>query len=235
MASVYRIHKEEIASGTRYLVDYRDSAGRRTKRRFTKARDAEAFKKQVVASSHTGLPIPRPVTITFAVWAAEWLAQKEALSKAGKKPRPSTLYSWQSDLKSLLAYFGDYKLHTITTEAIVRYVEYRQMTPIAKGLRSGGKPPRDKSIRNKVGVLSQVLCSAKARHIIPTNPARDLDWHELLGTEERYHRQYRDIPLTPAQVLHFLDVAKAKYTPKGHYEPTGPYYPLFEQDCAWES
>src|ERR1700740_1749578 len=118
MASVYRIHREATSSGTRYLVDYRDGAGRRTKRRFTKARDAEEFKKQVEASTYTGLPSPRPVTITFAAWAAEWLAQKEALSKAGKKPRPSTLHSWQSDLKSLLAYFGDYKLHTITTEAI---------------------------------------------------------------------------------------------------------------------
>jgi len=175
MASVYRIHKEVTSSGIRYLVDYRDSAGRRTKRRFTKARDAEAFKKQVEASTYTGLPIPRPVTITFAVWAVEWLTQKEALSKAGKKPRPSTLHSWQSDVKSLLTYFGDYKLHTITAEAIVRYVEYMQTTPIAEGLRSGGKPPKDKSIRNKVGVLSQVLRSAKARHMIPTNPARDLD------------------------------------------------------------
>ena len=40
MASVYRIHREATASGTRYLVDYRDRAGRQTKRRFTKARDA---------------------------------------------------------------------------------------------------------------------------------------------------------------------------------------------------
>src|SRR5262245_20795244 len=124
IASVYGIRKEMTSSGTRYLVDYHDSAGRRTKRRFAKARDAEEFEKRVEASTYTGLPIPRPVTITFAAWAAEWLAQKAALSKAGKKPHPSTLHSWQSDLKSLLAYFGDHKLHTITTEAIVRYVEY---------------------------------------------------------------------------------------------------------------
>jgi hypothetical protein len=111
MASVYGICKETTASDTRYLVDYRDSAGRRTKRRFTKARDAETFKKQVEASTYTGLPIPRPVTITFAAWAVEWLAQKGALCKAGKTPRPSTLHSWQSDLKSFLAYFGEYKQH----------------------------------------------------------------------------------------------------------------------------
>jgi hypothetical protein len=79
MASVYRIRKEATASGTRYLVDYRDSAGRRTKRRFKKAREADAFKKQVEASTYTGLPIPRPVPITFAAWAEAWLAQKDAL------------------------------------------------------------------------------------------------------------------------------------------------------------
>lgn len=79
MASVYRIRKEETASGVRYLVDYRDSTGRRTKRRFKKARDAEAFKKQVDMSTYTGLPLPRPVSITFAVWAKEWLTPKEAL------------------------------------------------------------------------------------------------------------------------------------------------------------
>ncbi len=73
----------------------------------------------------------------------------------------------------------------------MHYVECMKTSPLAEGLRSGGKPPKDKSIRNKVGVLSQVLRSAKARHIIPTNPARDLDWHELLSIEEQYHRQYR--------------------------------------------
>ncbi len=45
MASVYRIRKAETSSGVRSLVDYRDSTGRRTKRRLKKARDAAAFKK----------------------------------------------------------------------------------------------------------------------------------------------------------------------------------------------
>ena len=122
MVSVYRIRKEQRPSGVRYIVDYRDNTGKRTMRRFKKARDAETFKKQVEASTYTGLIIPRPVAITFSQWAQEWLAQKEALCKAGKKPRLSTLNSWRSDLKSLLAMFGDYKLHMITAEAIVRYV-----------------------------------------------------------------------------------------------------------------
>ena len=136
MASVYRIRKEETAVGIRYLVDYRDSAGRRTKRRFKKARDAEAFKKHVEASTFTGLPIPRPVAMTFAEWAEAWFSQKTALSQAGKKPRPSTLQSWRSDVKSLLASFGDVKLHAITTETIVQYVQQLHLTPIAAGLRT---------------------------------------------------------------------------------------------------
>ena len=74
MASVYRIRKEVLPSGMRYVVDYRDSAGRRTKRRFKKARDAEAFKKQVEASTYTGLPIPRPVHMDFADWAEGWIS-----------------------------------------------------------------------------------------------------------------------------------------------------------------
>jgi hypothetical protein len=86
MARVYRIRREETTSGIRYVVDYRDSTGRRTKRRFQKARDAEAFKRQIVASTYIGLPIPRPVSVTFAAWAAAWFAQKAALSHAGKKP-----------------------------------------------------------------------------------------------------------------------------------------------------
>jgi hypothetical protein len=108
MASVYRIRREETTSGIRYVVDYRDSTGRRTKRRFQKARDAEACQRQVVASTYSGLPIPRPVSVTFAAWAAAWFAQKAALSHAGKKPRPSTLRSWQSDLKSLPGRAGGY-------------------------------------------------------------------------------------------------------------------------------
>ncbi len=127
MANVYRICKEETASGVRYLVDYRDSIGR----------------------------------------------------------------------------------------AIVRYVQYMPTTFIAEGLCSGGKLPREKSIRHKVRLLSQVLRSAKAPQMIPTNPVHDLDWQELLGTEEHYHRRYRDIPLTPIQLLYFLDVAQQNILPRG--------------------
>lgn len=232
MASVYRIRKETLPSGMRYVVDYRDSAGKCTKRRIKKARDAEAFKKQVEASTYTGLPIPRPVNIGFAGWAENWISQKGELSRAGRKPRPSTLNSWQSDLKSLQAFFGDYKLHTITTEAIIRYVQHLQTTPNAAGQRGGGRLPSEKSIRNKVGLLSQIFRSAKARRLIPNNPVIELDWKELLGMEDKYHRRYRDIPLKPEQVLHFLEVARKKYTPKGRGEPTGPYYPFFEV-AAW--
>src|SRR2546426_4038700 len=121
MASVYRIRKEERPSGVRYVVDYRDNTGRRSTRRFKRSRDAEAFKKQVEASTYTGLLPPRPVHVTFAQWAEEWFAQKEALCRAGKKPRPSTLRSWRSDLKSLLSAFGGYKLHDLTPEAVIRY------------------------------------------------------------------------------------------------------------------
>ncbi len=100
MGSVYRIRKEQRQSGPRYIVDYRDNAGRRTMRRFKRARDAEAFKKQVEASTFTGVPIPRPAQMTFTEWAHAWFAQREALSNAGKKPRPSALQSWRSDLQS---------------------------------------------------------------------------------------------------------------------------------------
>lgn len=128
MGTVYGIHKEQLANGVRYRVDYREDAGRRSKRRFKKAREAESFKKQVEASSITGVAVARPVTIAFSTWADEWFEQKEALCKAGKKPRPSTLDSWRSDLKALQAYFGDYKLHTITTDAIIKYIEHLQIT-----------------------------------------------------------------------------------------------------------
>lgn len=163
MASVYRIIKEQRPSGVRYIVDFRDHTGKRTMRRFKKSRDAEAFKKQVEASTYTGLLVPRPTQLTFSRWADEWFAQREALSQAGKKPRPSTLKIWRSDLQSLLTAFGHAKLHTITTESVVRYVQHLQTTPIALGLRGGGQLPREKSIRNKVGLLSLMLRSAKAR------------------------------------------------------------------------
>jgi hypothetical protein len=110
---------------------------------------------------------------------------EKALCRAGKKPRPSTLQSWCSDLKSLLSALGGYKLHDLTADVVITCVEHLQNTPIPEGRRSGGQRPRDKSIRNKVGLLSQILRSAKARRIIPLNPVQDLDWKELLGEEER--------------------------------------------------
>jgi integrase len=194
--------------------------------------DAEAFKKQVEASTYTGLLPPRPVHMTFAQWAEEWFAQKEALCRAGKKPRASTLRSWRSDLKSLLSVFGGSKLHDLTPEAVIRYVDHLQATSIPAGRRSGGQRLRDKSIRNKVGLLSQILRSAKARRMISLNPVQDLDWKEFFGEEERYHRRHRELPLTPEQLVQLLEVARAKYTPKGGHEPTGPYYPFFEM-AVW--
>jgi hypothetical protein len=73
--------------------------------------------------------------------------------------------------------------------------------------------------------LSQILRSAKARRIIPFNPVQDLDWKELLGEEERYHRRHRELPLTPEQLVHLLEVARAKYTPKGGKNRRGPITP----------
>jgi integrase len=186
----------------------------------------------VEASTYTGLLPPRPVHVTLAQWAEEWFAQKEALCRAGKKPRPSTLNSWRSDLKSLLIALGGYKLHDLTADVVIRYVDHLQDTPIPVGRRSGGQRLRDKSIRNKVGLLSQTLRSAKARRIIPLNPVQDLDWKELLGEAERYHRRHRELPLTPEQLVPLLEVARAKYAPKGGQEPTGPYYPFFEM-AVW--
>jgi integrase len=228
MASVYRIRKEERPSGVRYVVDYRDNVGRRSTRRFKRSRDAEVFKKQVEASTYTGLLPSRPVHVTFAQWAEEWFVQKDALCRAGKKPCPSTLRCWRSDLISLLSALGGSKLHELTPEAVLRYVDHLQAAPIPAGRRSGGQRLRDKSIRNKVGLLSQILRSAKARRMIPLNPVQDLDWKEFFGEEERYHRRHRELPLTPEQLVHLLEVARAKYTPKGGQEPTGPYYPFFE-------
>jgi hypothetical protein len=69
----------------------------------------------------------------------------------------STLNIWRSDLQSLLEAFGSNKLHTITPEAIMRYVQHLQITPIPAGLRNGGQVLSDKSIRNRVGLLSQIL------------------------------------------------------------------------------
>jgi integrase len=168
----------------------------------------------------------------LAHWAEEWFAQKEALSRAGKKPRPSTLRSWRSDVTSFLSALGGYKLHDLTADVVIRYIDHLQAAPIPAGRRSGGQPLRDKSIRNKIGLLSQILRSAKARRMIALNPVQDLDWKEFFGEEERYHRRHRELPLTPEQLVHLLEVARAKYTPTGGHEPTGPYYPFFEM-AVW--
>lgn len=96
------------------------------------------------------------------------------------------------------------------------------------GYATAAKRRARSPLKNKVGLLSLILRAAKARQIISTNPAQEIDWKEILGAEEKYHKRNRDIPLTPEELLHLLEVAKAKYTPKGGAEPTGPYYPFFE-------
>jgi hypothetical protein len=93
MATVYGIHKEQRASGIRYRVDYSDESGRRSKRRFKRARDAEAFKKQVEASTYTGLAVPRPVAVTFGDWAGDETAKYRG-DPLRRGSRRATLLAW---------------------------------------------------------------------------------------------------------------------------------------------
>jgi hypothetical protein len=77
----------------------------------------------------------------------------------------------------------------------MRYVDHLQAAPIPAGRRSGGQRLRDKSIRHKVGLLSQILRSAKARRLISLNPVQDLDWKEFFSEKERYHSRHREVLL----------------------------------------
>jgi hypothetical protein len=164
--------------------------------------------------------------------AARSPQQKEALCQVGKKPHPSTLNSWRSDLKSLVTSVGGTKLHVLNIEAVIRCVEPLQATPIPEGRRSGVQRLRDRSIRNKVGLLSQILRSAKARHIIPLNAVQDLDRKELLGEEERLHRRHRALPVTPRAARPSVGGGARQLHPEGGTSTHGALLPLLRAGGA---
>jgi hypothetical protein len=68
--------------------------------------------------------------------------------------------------------------------------------------------------------------------MISLNPLQDLDWKEFFGEEERYHHRHRELPLTSEQLVHMLEVARAKYTPKGGRNRRGPITLSSSRPCG---
>jgi integrase len=152
--------------GGRYVVMYRDGAGRQRKESAANFDAARALKAkratQVAEGEYQALS-----RVTFRDYAAEWVERYQG-SGRGFREHTRTDYRRHLELHAF-PYFGDRKkLTEITPRDVSGFIAF---------LCDEGKQGRrltDKTVRNIVGGLRVCLATAVREDLIRHNPARDV-------------------------------------------------------------
>jgi hypothetical protein len=154
------VYYREGADGKRrYLIGYRDSAGKQRWRSVEGGmREAEAALDNLRDRMRKGERV-LPSKVTFGEYAVTWLDAQTQL-----RPRTREAYRWALD-RHLLPRFEHRKLSTLTEN---------DATDLIAGMR---KPTRKRpngysgsTIRSALLPLSRVLAHAARRGLVPTNP-----------------------------------------------------------------
>jgi integrase len=100
-----------------WLVDYRDSAGKRRAKQFARKKDAEAWATQAAYQVSQGTHTPDSVSITFRKAAEQWVerARREGLE-------PTTIAAYDQHVRlHLNPLCGDVKLSQLSTPMVEGY------------------------------------------------------------------------------------------------------------------
>ena len=108
---------------TAWLVDYRDQAGRRRSKQFTRKKDAEAWRVGAEHEVATGIHTPDSASITVAEAAAIWIKSKEDYRDDDGQPlEPTTIAAYEQHARLHIAPLcGGARLSQLTTKAIGDY------------------------------------------------------------------------------------------------------------------
>ena len=111
------IQKRQRGGEVRYYVRWRVE-GREKVRSFSRARDAETFRRQVEHDQVLGLQVdPSRGAITFGAYAEEWLRSRRRADGRPLAPRTAELYRYQLD-RFLLPTLATRPLRSIRTEHV---------------------------------------------------------------------------------------------------------------------
>jgi integrase len=184
------IERQRLANGEpRYNVHWR-AGGRTMERTFRRAKDADAFKRQVEAEDANGAVVdPARGDVTFAEYAEGWLKDRRRLDGRPLAPRTHELY--RSLFDRHLKPFGGKRLNAIRTEEIRGW---------HSNLAARSSPVQAaKTYR----LLRAILNTAVEDERVATNPCR----LRGAGTERTPERPFVDVEI----VLALSDAIDARY------------------------
>lgn len=107
-----------------WQVDYRDQAGRRRSKQFTRKRDAEQWLVSAASEVQKGVHTPDSVSITVAKAAEIWLDTRRA---AGREPTTIAAYDQHVRLH-IVPVCGARKLSQVTAPEVKRLLDHWQST-----------------------------------------------------------------------------------------------------------
>lgn len=138
-----------------WLVDYRDTAGRRRAKQFARKKDADAWLTQAVWQVSQGTHTPDSATVTVKQAAEIWIARAEA---EGLERATVQAYRGLANLH-VVPLLGSVKLSRLSRPAVEMFrdelVKTRSRAMAAKGVRA----------------LASILAEAERRGLVGTNAA----------------------------------------------------------------
>jgi len=179
------IFKRQTKDGeTRYEVSFLDLDGRQRWMTVRRLSDARRLRAELVTRVASGQRVV-PSKVTFAEFAADWLAQQET------RLRPATLASYGSYIRLQLApRLGQRTLSSITVDDVAALIAdlekgFRYRERNGRLTREQGPPYAGWTIRGVVQVLGRVLGRAARLGLVNANPVRRLEKEEWPRTTRR--------------------------------------------------
>lgn len=167
----YRI---ATAGDRRYIIWYRDSAGKarfRTLPKGSTERDAVQLRAQLTWKVASG-EVVAPSKTTVAEWATRWLEEVEP------RLRPKTIDGYRDSVENhIIPRLGRIKLHQLSVDDVARMISELQ----AEGKKAN-------SIRNYLTPLSRMMAVATRRGLCNHNPVRGLDREDLPKADQKKMR-----------------------------------------------
>lgn len=188
--AVTRISTKDRLTGrkvAKYRADWRDTDGKRERKIFATAAEANAHLASVAHAKNSGTYIsPKAGQVTFGEYAAKWLDTKRATRKA------STVSSYNLNLRThILPAFGARPLSAIRRSDVQAWVN---------GLAAHLAPS---TLRSVYGFVASIYREAIRDRLIPFTPCDRINLPAKVATKVS--------PLTPEQVHALADAIHPRY------------------------
>ena len=180
---------------TAWVVDYKDGAGKRRLKTFSRKKDADAWAPQTAVDVRKGVHTPESESVTVAEAAKLWLSRAEL---EGRERSTCEQYRQHVELH-INPLIGGTKLARLTTPAV-------------EGIRDKLVGTMSRPMAKKVlGSLKSILTEAQRRGLVAHNAASPVKI-EIAGRHKRKLKVGEDIP-TKGEAQRIIEAAQGRWRP----------------------